>query len=811
MGHLYRKNDVREEGLLRTADKRQDRDHKMKSIFDMLKIVSVEDDLIITSSMQRFSMWETEGVDCYFHEPDLMRTYSAFMREMKENTIVEFFQVSKLKDEVIEKRLAEESDPVTRQRLNYIEKKGIKKARNFFLVSDDLPKKEFPQDPLNFQYHKNMINSFGLKFKTVPTEEIKEILYNIISFDNNLKIHPDMTVREELIQKQCSAGPEYFKVGDTYCKVLSLKHLPEVTGPFMLSYLLDYLLFDYIFSISLTILPQGKEHVSLEAKERFYIATNGRGAARNAREADELMTMLAESRHKIGYMSGKIIVWNKDPKELERIAIDISDLMKNENCFFEEEVWGHDLEFFKSIPSQMSCSERQHRVLSPNFIDMVPVSRHGHGDAYGKYPLFLRNRFGEIYGFDAGNSKRNNKNGSIFGCSGSGKSVTVNALISHTFFPNILNDISCPGRIFVVDFAGAENSSYLKMADLYGGVFIPVDSKGLVIINPFPERDMIFKDGKWDSSLLNFLQIVMDLILEIREKSMNADLYRIIISRAIKEMYKNIEKPILGDLVCYIHDEDTEKTKTLKKLLEGFIDDPVSKIINGLSTINYGSDPFVIYDLQGITGLNDKLKELLTFIVIQEAKKTAFQITNSFIMFDEAAQLIKDPRLGDLIEELFATARKYNTGVWTITQNFLSFKEISLSSKIKINTTATIFLSHANDEEAKRLVASDFGFTEHERDAFDSLKTVKGEYALALFRIQSGDTIESEVVRIELSPFDHAIATSDKTENRLLKKYAEMSGFSLIEACAKASIFSARNNIFIIDAVKMLIEEMQWK
>src|SRR5690606_19821087 len=100
---------------------------------------------------------------------------------------------------------------------------------------------------------------------------------------------------------------------------------------------------------------------------------------------------------------------------------------------------------------------------------------------------------------------------------------------------------------------------------------------------------------------------------------------------------------------------------------------------------------------------------------------------------DEAAQLIKDPRLSDLIEELFATARKYNTGVWTITQNFLSFKESNLSSKIKINTTTTIFLSHANDEEAKRLVASDFGFTETERGAFDSLRTVKGEYALALF------------------------------------------------------------------------------
>ena len=772
----------------------------------MLKIASIEDDSIVTTGMQRFTMWETAGIDCYFREPDLTRAYNAFMREMKEGTTVEFFQISKLADDTIENRFKTETDIITKQRLSYIRKAGIKKVRNFFLISDDPPKKEFPKEPLNLQYHKNMINSFGLRSRRVNDEEIRELLYQIISFDNRLKIHPDMTVREQLIQKQCSAGPEFFKVGDTYCKVLSLKHLPDATRPFMLSYLLDYLLYDYILSVSLNILPQGKEFVSLEAKERFFIATSGRGAAKNARETDELMTLLAESRHKIGYMSAKIIVWSRDLKQLERQAIELTNLMKNENCFFEEETWAHDLEFFKSIPSQMSYSERQHRVLSPNYIDMIPVSGHGHADAYGKHPLFLRNRFGEIYGFDAGSTKRNNKNGSIFGCSGSGKSVTVNAMIAHTFFPNIRADKSNPGRIFIVDFAGAENSSYLKMADLYGGVFIPVDSKGRVVINPFPERSKILIDGKWDSSQLNFLNIAMDLILEIREKSMNADLYRNIISRAVRNMYQKIERPVLGDLINFIEDDDIEKAKTLKKLLQGFLDDPVSKIINGHSTIDYGNDPFVIYDLQGITGLNEKLKELLTFIVIQEAKRTAFEITNSFIMFDEAAQLIKDPRLGDLIEELFATARKYNTGVWTITQNFLSFKETNLSSKIKINTTTTIFLSHANDEEAKRLVAEDFGFTGPERGAFDSLKTVKGEYALALFRTQLGDTLESEVVRIELSPFDYAVATSDKEDNRLLKSYAKKRGITLIDACSEAAAFSMRNNIFVMDGLKKLLE-----
>lgn len=768
----------------------------------MLKIAAVEDDFILTTSMQRFSVWETDGADCYFSSSGLQRAYSFFMSEVREGTSVEFFCVSHDSDDVVEERSAAESEPVIKQRLNFIRRNGVKKSRYFFVVSDDPPKTKFSERSVDIGYHKNLVGSFDMKFRRLETADIKRLLYDLISFGGEMKLHPEMTVREELIQQQCSATPGYFKVGNVFCKVLSLKFLPKETHPFMIPRLLDTFSGNFTFSVSFFVLPQSRELLSLEAKERFYIASSGRGAAHNAEESDDLMNLLTVSKHKIGFLSAKIVISENALSVLEKRSSDIRNLMKNEGFFFEEETWGHDLEFFNSLPSLMGGSERQHRVISPNFVDMIPAARHGHGNSDGRFPLFLRNRFNEIYGFDAGSSRRNNKNGSIFGCSGSGKSVTVNTLIAHTFFPNIRASRDFPGRIFIVDFAGAENSSYLKMVKLYGGVFVPIDSSGKVVLNPFPKRDEVFKNGEWNGSVLNFLNITMDLILEIREKNMNADLFRNIVSKAIRNMYLAESEPVLSDLIDFIEDSDNSKVEIIKKLLAGFIEDPVSKIINGKSTVSYGKEPFIIYDLQGIGGLNGKLKELLTFIVIQEAKKSAFEITNSFIIFDEAAQLIRDPRLSDLIEELFSTARKYNTGVWTVTQNFLSFKEASLSSKIKINTTTTIFLSHANDEEAKRVIAEDFGFTNYEKSAFESLKTVKCEYSTALFRTQIADSTESEVVKIELSPFDYAIATSDKEENRLLAAFAEKLGVSLADACAEAALLALKNDVFVMTAVK---------
>ena len=779
----------------------------MKSIFEMLKIAAVEEGFILTTSMRRFSVWETDGADCYFSEPDFERAYSFFVSEVREGTTVEFFSLSCDSDGIVERRFAAETDPVTKQRLNFIRRKKVKKSRYFFVISDDQPKTEFPKHDIDVRYHKNLAESFNMKVRRLETAKIKGLLFDLISFGGEMKVHPEMTVREELIQKQCSADPEFFKVGNVFCKILSLKFLPKETHPFMISRLLDTFSGNFTFCVSFSVLPQSRELLSLEAKERFYIASSGRGAAHNAGESDELMNLLTVSRHKIGFLSAKIGIFEHSFATLGKRSSEIAALLKNGGFFFEEETWIHDLEFFNSLPSLMSNSERQHRVLSPNFVDMIPAARHGHGNSEGRFPLFLRNRFNEIYGFDAGDSGRNNKNGSIFGCSGSGKSVTVNTLIAHTFFPNIRADKDFPGRIFIVDFAGAENSSYLKMVKLYGGVFIPIDSGGKVVLNPFPRRGEVFKNGEWNGSVLNFLNVTMDLILEIREKNMNADLFRNIVSRAVRNMYLEKEEPVLSDLIDFIEDSDESKAEIIKKLLAGFLEDPVSKIINGKSTVDYGKEPFVIYDLQGIGGLNGKLKELLTFIVIQEAKKSAFEITNSFIIFDEAAQLIKDPRLSDLIEELFATARKYNTGVWTVTQNFLSFKEASLSSKIKINTTTTIFLSHANDEEAKRVIADDFGFTQYEKSAFESLKTVKGEYSTALFRTQIGDRVESEVVKIELSPFDYAVATSDKEDNRLLAAFADTLGVSLADACAEAALLAMEKDVFVMKAVRDFLKE----
>lgn len=768
-----------------------------KTIFDELKYLSIENGYILNSAFQRYEVFEIDGLDCYFKEQNFSAAVNFFNAELSNTDVsVEFFSISKLNDDRLSRRKYGDavSDYILKDRAAFLNKTlQVKRIRKFVAISTDAFSKKFPESDVKCKVHEGFFNILGVKARRLNTLEIKKLLFSIVSLDDgDFKISPSMSDREQIIQSQIRYFPEFFQIGNQFLSVLTLKNLPEEIEYFDIDYILDFFQFEYLFSSAIQVPNQQKEKARLTilrntAKSAKYKSQNvDHEAEQKYEEAETLKGLLTKEGHSIVYSTQKIILWDKDINTLKRRVEYVQNVFKKREIFFFPEELFHDREFFRSLPAQTVLSERGNRVLTPNAFALLPLSKVAQGDIEQPFPLFLRTTTGQLYGYDAGSDIRANWNASVYGASGSGKSVTMNMLISSTMYQRIKAE---GGKIFIIDFAGAENSSYRKMAQLFGGSFIPIDSSGKYSINPFPKRDQILIDGEFDASQLTFLSVVVDMIIGNTGNGTAENLKRGIISKAITQLYKEREKPSLRDLPAYIAevDSDDQKLKNeIYKLLNDFLDasNPASKIIAGESNIEYTDSPFVIFDLQGINGLTDRMKQLLTFIVIQEAKKTAFKTKGfKFIIMDECAQLIKQPAMADLVEEMFATARKYRTGVWTITQNFLSFKETNLSSKIKINTTTTIFLTHAEDPEAKRLVAADFGFTEQQKAAFESLKMEKGKYSLALFLTTSDSGSESAVVRMELSPFGFQIAQSDRKQNDYIEEFARRQKVSIIRAC----------------------------
>jgi hypothetical protein len=79
----------------------------------------------------------------------------------------------------------------------------------------------------------------------------------------------------------------------------------------------------------------------------------------------------------------------------------------------------------------------------------------------------------------------------------------------------------------------------------------------------------------------------------------------------------------------------------------------------------------------------------------------------------------------------------------------------------------------------RRQIVEDFEFNEREQYLFETLRTKKGEFSEALLRTEIWDEARSEKraitakLKVELSPFDYELATSDAKDRELQRRFAE--------------------------------------
>jgi type IV secretory pathway VirB4 component len=165
------------------------------------------------------------------------------------------------------------------------------------------------------------------------------------------------------------------------------------------------------------------------------------------------------------------------------------------------------------------------------------------------------------------------------------------------------------------------------------------------------------------------------------------------------------------------------------------------------------------------------VREALTVLVCQYVRNLAFSGEGTkYVVLDEVAQLLRQPRMAALVHELYSTSRKHQTSIWTVTQKYSDYVQSAVAGTINLNSTTQLFLSHANAAEARRQIADDFAFNARERYLFESLTTKKRKYSEALLRTEVFDADRREKcpitakLRIELSPFDYELSTSDASD-----------------------------------------------
>ncbi|MEQ8570099.1 MAG: DUF87 domain-containing protein [Deltaproteobacteria bacterium] len=598
-----------------------------------------------------------------------------------------------------------------------------------------------------------------------------------------------LSCRERLFESAIEGDVDHVRCGARFHKVLVLRGLPDATR-FTLPEALLHLPVAFRASVNFIVPDQARAGAVFEQHRRLAHGATGRdkyvedaGRAGRVREANALAELLAETGQKLVQVGMQLVVSGESPELVRDEAEQAIEHLKRYGLTFIEETARHDVELPKTLPGMAVAFDRHKLVTSNNAFDLMPVFGGRHGD---RDPVLLvKTAREELFSFNPVERARDNWNATVFGASGSGKSVTMNMLIATAMLANVTR-----GRVMVVDFAGETKSSYLQVARLFGGQFVPVVSREAgVAINPFPPPAVALDEaGALKSEHLNFLLVLTDLLLTNTGDDMDAALHRQLLQRALQRCYEGRTTrdgaPTYVDMAKVLEamrgasDVDRDRLERIRSLLAGFLESPDSRFFTKPSNV-VADASFVIFDLFGIDGLAPQTREALVFLVTEYVKRVAFGEEGiRYVVLDEVAQLLRRPEMRRLVDELYATARKHRTSVWTVTQNYGSYVESGLHEVVKLNSTTQLFLSHANAADVRGRVADDFDFNERERVLFERLVTKKGDYSEALIRTQCVNELgDKEPVtarlRIELSPFDYQLATSDAADRERQKKWIE--------------------------------------
>ncbi len=592
------------------------------------------------------------------------------------------------------------------------------------------------------------------------------------------------TLREQLFGSRVAYTDEWLKLGQQYHQVLMLSGLPESTHFTLMEAFLQ-LGCAFRLSVHQHVPSQGPIQSGFLAARRVAHADAYRndhvedaGRLSKVAEANALAALMADTRQPLVRVGLQVVVSARTPEAAAERAERFQDYLKRFGFSFTPEDGRHDREFFKSLPGLGPGFDRWKLVTGDNAVDLMPVFGACHGDV--DPVVLLKTSRRALFSFNPVEPRRSNWNAAVFGASGAGKSVFMNLLITSAMLSN-----ATAGRLMVVDFAGEKKSSYLMVARLFGGAFVPVLSKDAAL-NPFPPAsEALDADGRLAGDTLNFLLVLLDLLLSNADGGMSAQLYRALLQRAVQAIYRDRsgdDAPGFDDLAQALNDlgsdpeVDRERLTDLRRLVAAFLERPDAVRFLRRRERTEAPARFTIYDLFGIDDLAPEFREAVVFMTAYRVKAHAFDPDYdgyTYVVLDEVAQLLRRPQMVSLMHELYSTARKHGTSVWTVTQRYEDYRRAAVAGTVRTNSTTQVFLSHASDAVARREIAEDFRFNAREQALFESLHTAKGQYSEALVRTEVFDGHRQRLqpisarLRVELSPFDYQVATSDPADRRL--------------------------------------------
>lgn len=619
---------------------------------------------------------------------------------------------------------------------------------------------------------KKLENSFyaeGLALKMLEPSQWHKLCFEYFNLDR-VQTHGTQKFRNEddllapnFSDQICLSDISYNKdcihIGKKKFRVITLSLLPEGVTQAAMIHEFSKLPFHYNLSFGVKVLEQKKELEKLQVSRRM--ANSMASGSRNVSDIESeskleqiegLIKELVEGSEKLVSINMNVIIWDDSLEGLDDKTDIVLNALKglNQSEGLVETYPGLDA-FLGAAPS-VCRGLREKKMKSSNASHLLPI--YGNWQGNNNPVCLIPTRDYSLFSLDPFSKELPNWNGLIFGGSGAGKSFTISQIMLQFYGQN-----PTPKIVWIDNGASSE-----RLLEVLDGEFIDLNIDSKICLNMFD----LAGDNKPSTSKVKLILAALESILKDEEAKGLPKRDKALLEEAIFETYerKNGKTPTLSDLKEVLEGHRNIEMKKYAEILYSWTGNTAyGRMLDGQSNIKLSKD-LVTIEMKGLDTypeLQNVFLLLFTDFIKNEAAKDT---TRPYLLIiDEAWKLFETPSGLSFTLEAYRTFRKFNGGIWCISQNYKDFLSNQEIKNAVFPNTSSVFILRQRKidwEDFKKTM----DFSEDETNIVKSLELVKGQYSEFMY-MQDERKI---VLRLIPDPLSYYVCTTDGHDKGEIKK-----------------------------------------
>jgi conjugal transfer ATP-binding protein TraC len=592
---------------------------------------------------------------------------------------------------------------------------------------------------------------------------------------------------------------------------------PHIKGPFYTSLVLDYRDLD---AVKKKIMNDAQSNFNETSKIRTKDLKKNPHLKRRKVEAEQVIDTLNSSRERPVPGQWSLVMWDDDLKKLNQSISSIRNSFQHKGWELIPEVFGHVafLNALHSLPLQLNIVvdqflQRKEILFDiSNHVPIVPWLGESTGVSNNPHiPWFSRT--GQLQWFDPFDNDTN-FNIACSGDSGSGKSYTVNDLITMSlaqnyvvrmidnlpsykeiayslggqyedfsnskfcmnFFTHIIEkedeDTGEPVR-----YVSSDGQTYTHISDEDYSVIIPIvgSMMGLVLTSTKSTKSSS-RDSMLESHMTSLIENAIRASYEARGRE-----------AGMKEVYEYVVKEFERERAEGSDEIKTDLYRAVKSLARfGAEDGPYFSYFNGPNNLEVVGD-FSVYEMQKLKGKG--ILYPLTLMSIANRLATEFfdmdhATQKKILAMDEFHEYIEMDIVLNFSNELARKVRKAGGLFMPITQGISDYFRNPEMKAIYANSGWQFLLKNKPISIDHAIASKELSVSSYVANMLKEINPKKGLYGE--FCIMEGSNIQFS--RLKVDGVSHYLYTTDSGDKLKIQKIAEEKGISFQDAIAYIGI-----------------------